>query len=323
MATSIDDLKTTMEAMATQLARIQDMAKQFAEFQNMMATTLNKLNDLEAWRTVAETSMGSMMQTSMEAATRLQQLEARPPPPPPPPPPSIPPPPHLHVPTRYDMGPHQPSVLHHPSAPPRYDTVPGAFDLNAMPALTASSSQSPHGHGLRNDYRVAGEGAPGFPPPHPVTGMIPTNSAPDFIPHDGDCSAIPHSSHGPKMEFPKFDGENPRLWRDQCVLFFEVYGTHPAMKTRFAILNFKGAAATWLQMVERRGRITDWSQLCELVFAKYDKDQYQQQLRQLEMLKQTGSVAEYHSQSRSLLTAFCCTTQHTMMSTSLPGSWQG
>lgn len=63
---------------------------------------------------------------------------------------------------------------------------------------------------------------------------------------------------------------------------------------------FQGGRGYMLQMVERRGRITDWSKLCELVFLKYDKDQYQQQLRQLEMLKQTGSVADYHSQFEKL-----------------------
>jgi hypothetical protein len=63
------------------------MAKQFTGFQQMMTMTLDKINDLEAWRTVAETSMGSMMQRSTETATQIQQLEARPPPPPPPPPP--------------------------------------------------------------------------------------------------------------------------------------------------------------------------------------------------------------------------------------------
>jgi hypothetical protein len=68
------------------------------------------------------------------------------------------------------------------------------------------------------------------------------------------------------------------------------------MMTRFATLNFQGSAATWLQTVERRGRITDWQKLYDLVFlvfAKYDKDQYQTQLCQLESLKQTGSEAEY------------------------------
>jgi hypothetical protein len=61
MSTSIDNFKTAMESMAKQLAGVQDMAKQFAGFQKVMATTLDKLNDLEAWRSLAETSMGTMM----------------------------------------------------------------------------------------------------------------------------------------------------------------------------------------------------------------------------------------------------------------------
>jgi hypothetical protein len=77
------------------------------------------------------------------------------------------------------------------------------------------------------------------------------------------------------MEFPKFDGSNPRLWRDHCEVYFEVHAVDEMMKTRFASLNFKGSAATWLHTVERRGRIRDWSKLCELVMAKYDKDQYE------------------------------------------------
>jgi hypothetical protein len=61
MSTSIDDSKTTMESMAKQLVGVQDMAKQFAGYQKVMATTLDKLNDLEAWRSLAETLMGTMM----------------------------------------------------------------------------------------------------------------------------------------------------------------------------------------------------------------------------------------------------------------------
>jgi hypothetical protein len=75
MTTSMDDLKATMENMATQFAGLQEMAKQFLVFQQMMTTTLNKLNNLEAWRTIAETSMETMMQQSKETTTRVQQLE--------------------------------------------------------------------------------------------------------------------------------------------------------------------------------------------------------------------------------------------------------
>lgn len=98
--------------------------------------------------------------------------------------------------------------------------------------------------------------------------------------------------------FPKFDGDNPRLWRDCCEMYFEVYVVHPSLKTRFAALNFSGQAAIWLQTIERRGRIVEWYQLCELVFAKFDKDQLQ--LRQLDSLKQTGTVAEYQCRFEEL-----------------------
>jgi hypothetical protein len=53
-------------------------------------------------------------------------------------------------------------------------------------------------------------------------------------------------------------------------------------------------------LVADRGEITDWDRLCELVFNKYDKDQYQTQLRQLEMLQQTGTVTEYQAQFEKL-----------------------
>lgn len=112
------------------------------------------------------------------------------------------------------------------------------------------------------------------------------------------------STHGrvpyPKLDFPKFDGVNPRLWRDQCEKYFEVYSVQQSMKTRFATLNFTGAAALWLQSVERRGCIVEWQHLWELVFAKFDKDQYQSQLRQLDSLKQTGSVADYQKRFEEL-----------------------
>ena len=50
--------------------------------------------------------------------------------------------------------------------------------------------------------------------------------------------------------FPKFDGENPRLWKDRCEMYFEVFGVSEHMKTRFAALNFEGPAASWLQTLE-------------------------------------------------------------------------
>jgi hypothetical protein len=109
------------------------------------------------------------------------------------------------------------------------------------------------------------------PPPRIVHGTPTGFALPIYTP---DTSSSHHPPF-PKMEFPRFDGSNQCLWRDQCEVYFEVHTVDKMMNTRFASLNFKGSAATWLQTVERRGRIGDWSKLCELVMVKYDKDQYE------------------------------------------------
>jgi hypothetical protein len=136
-----------------------------------------------------------------------------------------------------------------------------------MAPASTSSSQSPNGHGQRHDHRVVGGGAPSALPPHPVIGMPLDHNSQALQSPELEHMHANQSSPVPKFDFPKFDGDNPRPWRDHCVLFFEVYGVHPAMRTRFTALNFQGSTANWLQTMERHERITDWDHLCELVFA--------------------------------------------------------
>lgn len=103
-----------------------------------------------------------------------------------------------------------------------------------------------------------------------------------------------HSS--PKMDFPKFDGENPKLWQQECETFFELYHVMPALRTRYASLNFKGTAALWLRNVEAKGRLEEWGEMCRLVHEKFGKNKYVHYRRQLRKLKQTDSVSEYVEQ---------------------------
>jgi len=234
MAASVEELKETM----------QSMVGQFAGFQEMMTTTLDKLSALEAWQTTAEESLGTLLQRSSATATRVEEtasrvtrLEFRPPPPPPPPPP-----PHWN--------------LRDPPTLPQ--TSPPSLDLNFAPAASTSTTPPrvdlPMGPGAQTHHRDDGGGLLGAPPPRPDNGT--NNATVSQVPLSDNSSH--HPPPFPKIEFPKFDGSNPRLWRDHCERYFEVYTVHQAMKTRFASLNFKGAAATWLQTVERRGRIGDW-----------------------------------------------------------------
>lgn len=131
------------------------------------------------------------------------------------------------------------------------------IDLNTAPHpevhLSAPTGERPSGHHVANYHRDAGGGILEDPPPHPVTG---TSSEPPHV-HFGSSDdtreEMGHRAPLSKIEFPMFDGVNPRLWRDRCDMYFEVYSVKPALKTRFATLNFKGVAASWLQMLEQRG----------------------------------------------------------------------
>jgi len=113
----------------------------------------------------------------------------------------------------------------------------------------------------------------------------------EFVPEVSAGSS--RSSHKPKLEFPKFDGQQPRLWKDKCESYFEVYEISDALKPRFAALNFTGLAETWLHTAELRGRFMSWEALHTAVCARFDRDQYHLHLKQLDNLKQTGSVSEY------------------------------
>lgn len=140
-------------------------------------------------------------------------------------------------------------------------SAPLGFDLNTAPYPSPPGSTTganlPTGHLLPQEYRLPGGGGLGSLP-HRDSGMT-SGSNPAH--HESELISG-HRPPFPKLEFPKFNGEQPRLWRDQCLWYFEVYDVHPSLKTRFAALNFMGAAALWLQTIERRGRISDWDQLC-------------------------------------------------------------
>lgn len=128
---------------------------------------------------------------------------------------------------------------------------------------------------------------------------------PDPSVHIADIASgsVSHTSRAgstPKMDFPKFDGVNPRLWREQCEIYFEIYGVSKFMKTRFATLNFVGSAAIWLQTVQLKNRFQTWEAMYTAVCAHFDKDQYPLQMKQLESLRQSGSVADYEAKFQEL-----------------------
>lgn len=65
------------------------------------------------------------------------------------------------------------------------------------------------------------------------------------------------------------------------------------MKIKFASLNFMGNVAIWLKAFQKRKRFLNWEELCEAVKARWGKDRHKFYMRQLLLLSQLGTVAEY------------------------------
>lgn len=263
--------------------RFEMMAKQFEGFQSMMQSTLDSLNLMGSWQASADKAFGDLRdradgtKTSLDAvssridiaASRVDSLEAR----------------LVTVPASTAPIPHPLPALRNVNL----NAAPGS--LSCSPAADGERAKGHGEHcggilGTRPQDITGGTFPIPIPAPHfrSEDAFIPPTRSPPF----------------PKIEFPKFDGENPRLWRENCEMFFEVYATHPSLKTRFAALNFKGAAASWLQTVQRKARVTDWDYLCELVMSRFDRGQYQLLLNQFENLKQKGTVLEYQSEFEQL-----------------------
>lgn len=61
-----------------------------------------------------------------------------------------------------------------------------------------------------------------------------------------------------RLEFPRFDGEEPIEWLYRANQFFTFNQTSPQHKLFMASFHMEGKALMWFREVERLGAITSW-----------------------------------------------------------------
>ena len=97
----------------------------------------------------------------------------------------------------------------------------------------------------------------------------------------------------PRLDFPRFKGDNPKIWKENCEKYFSMYSVPVHLWVPFATLNFSDNAALWLQTYETQYGVSSWPDLCVAVDQKYGRDLYQNYMRDLLAIRQTSSVLEY------------------------------
>jgi hypothetical protein len=112
---------------------------------------------------------------------------------------------------------------------------------------------------------------------------------------DGSNSfpSTPNTGRMPKLNFPKFDGENPRLWIKRSQDYFELCQVESRAWIKIASMYFTKSAARWLQSVEKKIRTVTWFEFCQMILDRFGKEHHELLIRQLFHIKQLSSVAEY------------------------------
>uniref|UniRef100_A0ACD5UVC4 Uncharacterized protein n=1 Tax=Avena sativa TaxID=4498 RepID=A0ACD5UVC4_AVESA len=105
----------------------------------------------------------------------------------------------------------------------------------------------------------------------------------------------------PRVDFPLFDGDNPRAWRLKCEAYFQVCAMHPDTWVNCAAMYFIDGALSWLQSSQAHLRFPVWSDFAVSICSQFGRADFQHYLRLFNKLQQTGSVAEYTSKFNELM----------------------
>jgi hypothetical protein len=114
------------------------------------------------------------------------------------------------------------------------------------------------------------------------------NSPKEFAPYHQ-----PKDYKLPKLIFPVFTGEHPRVWRDKCEKYFAMFQVPIHLWAPYAAINFKGTAELWLQTYEAHHAIDSWPDLFYAVEQKFGRDLYQNYMKDMLSVRQTTDVLEY------------------------------
>jgi hypothetical protein len=194
------------------------------------------------------------------------------------------------------------AVLHMQDAPPprtQHNLTRGV--LQDLPEGTAwhgvaspRASASYLSNGLQEGFQAPG-GAGSSEGPH--RGIRPTRPAEN--PANGSRPPLP------KMSFPRFNGEQPRIWRDKCMDYFRIFNIHASLWVTSASIHMEGNAALWLYAYKLRHQLQDWLPFINAVEEKFGASDHRMFVNDMLQLKQKGTVQEYKDKFDELSYQVC------------------
>ena len=95
------------------------------------------------------------------------------------------------------------------------------------------------------------------------------------------------------MSFPKFIGENPRIWKDKCLDYFHIFNIPASLWTPTACMNVDGPAAKWLQVYKLKNVLGTWEEFILAVEDHFGSYDYRDAISDLIALRHEGALEDY------------------------------
>ena len=182
----------------------------------------------------------------------------------------------------------------HGSGGPRHE----AGVIGSFPGFSSASS--------------VGMSTPPPPPPPPPPPLDPSrqprqvNSFPTPRPNPdraaGDHAHVEQRKVWlPKMDFPRFDGSDARIWIDKCSAYFAMFQIPPSFRVSAASIHMTDAAAHWYQSYKHTPGFQQWDHFVLAVLSEFEVDTHRAKTMELLNLRQTGSVDEYRKSFEQLV----------------------
>lgn len=183
-----------------------------------------------------------------------------------------------------------------------------------------STATSPHGHRVDVHHQEDGFGSVTtliHPPVKGTCSHLPSGSVPladELRVHalgqpvgtlPGVEAMLPASTTDlgrlPKLNFPVFDGDNPKLWIRCSHDYFELYAVERPVWVKVSTMHFVGSAARWLSSLDDQFHSFPWAWFCSQLMERFGKDEHEVFIRRLFRISQTATVKEYVDQFSALV----------------------
>jgi hypothetical protein len=164
-----------------------------------------------------------------------------------------------------------------------------AQQVASVSDVVAKLAAERHNHQVRDD-----SGDPsGTTAAHPCRNAPPPSNRSAIGRNKPDKEVQFNCSTLPKLLFPKFTGDNPRIWIDKCVNHFTIFHIPQWLWTTAASLHMEENSTNWLQVYKMQHVLADWNTFVAAVERKFGAFDYRKAIQELLYVKQEGSVEDY------------------------------